>query len=132
MTEWKYRNVRDLGWETYAWLLYSVPYLVSAFNSRLSVVETVAMLVGYGAFLVLYVAGQLVRGPRILPIVAGVNLIAVGFSSRNPSAASFYIYGAALLGGAFRRSSRRSPSRSRSWSVSRPRRQSACRHGSPG
>jgi two-component system sensor histidine kinase DesK len=101
MAEWKFRNVRDLGWETYAWLLYSLPYLVSAFNPRLGGAETAAMLAAYPAFVALYVAGQLVRGPRILVVVAGINLLAIGFSQRNPSAVSFYIYGAALLGPAF-------------------------------
>jgi two-component system, NarL family, sensor histidine kinase DesK len=101
MTGWKVKTVRDLGWETYAWLIYSLPYLVSAFNARLSAAETAAMLVAYVAFLALYLAGQLVRGPRILLIVAGVNLIAIGFSQRNFSAVSFFIYGAALLGPAF-------------------------------
>ena len=96
-----HRRVRDLGWEPYAWLIYSLPYLFSSFDRRLSGLETSAMLAGYGAFLALYVLGHLVRGWRVLLIVAAFDLLAVGFSPRNPAAATFFIYGAAMLGHAF-------------------------------
>jgi two-component system, NarL family, sensor histidine kinase DesK len=99
MTEWL-RALRKLGWQDYAWLVYSVPYLVSAFNSRLAGTETAAMLAGYAVFLVLYLTGQVVRGPRILWIVAGLDLLASGFIPRNPGAGTFFIYGAAAFGGA--------------------------------
>jgi two-component system sensor histidine kinase DesK len=95
------KRVRDLGWEPYAWLIYSLPYLFASFDSRLTALDTTAMLLGYVAFLVLYITGHLVRGARVLVIVAAFDLLAVGFSPRNPSAATFFIYGAAMLGHAF-------------------------------
>jgi two-component system sensor histidine kinase DesK len=87
-----------LGWEPYAWLIYSVPFLVAAFNPALSAVETAVMLASYPVFVALYLAGHWVRGPRILWIVAAIDLFAIVFGARNPAAASFFIYGTALLG----------------------------------
>src|SRR5687767_6404742 len=81
------RRVRDLGWEPYAWLIYSLPYLFASFDRRLSGLETNAMLAGYAAFLTLYVIGHLVHGWRVVLIVAAFDLLAIGFSSRNPAAA---------------------------------------------
>ncbi len=87
-----------IGWEQYAWLIYSIPFLIAAFNSELSAVETGVMLASYPVFVALYVAGHWVRGPRILWIVGAIDLFAIVFSARNPPAASFFIYGSALLG----------------------------------
>ena len=61
------------------------------------------MLAGYVVFLVVYFAGYTVRGPRILWLMAVMNLLAVGFSSRNPGAATFLIYAAAMVGNGFGR-----------------------------
>ena len=99
MPRWLLTPLEKLGWETYAWLIYSLPYLFSAFDRRLSAVETGGMLAGYVVFLALYLAGQLVRGWRILWIVAGLDLLAIVFTRHNPGAATFFIYGAAALGG---------------------------------
>ena len=30
------QRIRELGWEPYAWLIYSLPYLVASFDRRLS------------------------------------------------------------------------------------------------
>ena len=95
------RRFRDLGWEPYAWLVYSLPYLVLSFDRRLSGLETIAMLAGYIAFLTLYLVGHLVCGWRTVAIVAAFDMLAIGFSPRNPSAAAFFIYAAAMLGHAF-------------------------------
>ena len=95
------RRVKDLGWEPYAWLIYSLPYLFGSFDARLTALDTTAMLLGYVAFLALYIIGHLVRGARVLLIVAAFDVLAIGFSPRNPSAATFFIYGAAMLGHAF-------------------------------
>ena len=99
MARWPFTPLRQFGWETYAWLIYSLPYLFSSFDPRLSALETSAMLAGYVVFLGLYLAGQLVRGWRILWIVAGLDLLAIVFCPHNPGAATFFIYGSALLGG---------------------------------
>jgi two-component system sensor histidine kinase DesK len=93
--------LRRLGWEPYAWLVYAIPFLVSAFATRYSAIETGAMVLAFLVFLVLYLVGQCVRGPRVLWIVAAFDLIGLAFSSRNPSAATFFIYGAALVAHAF-------------------------------
>ena len=91
-------RIRRLGWETYAWLVYSVPFLISAFNPVLSSRETAAMLASYPLFLALYLGGYFVRGWRILWIVAALDLLAAMFGARNPTASVFLIYGSAALG----------------------------------
>ena len=130
MARWPFTPLRQFGWETYAWLIYSLPYLFSSFDPRLTALETAAMLAGYVVFLGLYLAGQLVRGWRILWIVGGLDLLAIVFTRRNPGAATFFIYG---IGAArrrrFRRDARRSRWRSRCWRQRRPWRRSACRGG---
>jgi two-component system, NarL family, sensor histidine kinase DesK len=87
-----------LGWETYAWLIYSVPFLVGAFHHDLSLLETLTMLASYPVFVILYLTGYRVRGPRILWIVGAFDLFAIVFGARNPAAATFLIYGSAQLG----------------------------------
>ncbi|MEO8678383.1 MAG: sensor histidine kinase [Vicinamibacterales bacterium] len=101
MTPGFFGKRRQLGWESYAWLIYSLPYLFVSFDSRLSRAETAAMLVGYVAFLGIYLSGQVIRGPRLLWNVAALDLLAILFSRHNPSAPTFFIYGAALLANAF-------------------------------
>jgi two-component system sensor histidine kinase DesK len=95
--EW-IRCFRHLGWEPYAWLIYSVPFLIAAFNPVLSRVETAVMLASYPLFVLLYLSGYLIRGWRILWIVGALDALALAFGERNPPAASFFIYGSALLG----------------------------------
>lgn len=93
--------LRRIGWEPFAWLIYSLPYLFTSMFASIGPLEK-AWLVGlYAAFLVLYLGGHLVRGPRILWIVAALDVIAVAGSLRNPSAACFFIYGSALIGNGF-------------------------------
>src|SRR5262245_62442053 len=89
---------RRLGWEPFAWLIYSVPFLVAAFHPALSSLETWTMVASYPLFVALYFAGHWVRGARILWIVGAIDLFAIVFGARNPAAARFFIYGAALLG----------------------------------
>ena len=101
MKDGVFTKLRRLRWESYAWLIYSLPYLYSSFDPRLTAFETASMLVAYVAFLVLYLTGQLVRGPRILWVIVALDLIAVVFAARNPGAASFVIYAAALVANGF-------------------------------
>ena len=98
MARWPFTALKQLGWETYAWLVYSIPYLFSSFDSRLTAVETTVMLLAYVVFLAVYLASYVVRGLRILWIIAALDLIAVAFTPRNPAAATFFIYGAAAVG----------------------------------
>jgi two-component system sensor histidine kinase DesK len=86
------------GWEPYAWLIYSVPFVAGAFHRSLSAAETAAMLLAYVVFLAAYLAGYVVRGWRLYALVAIVDVIGAAFSARNPGATCFWIYGAAMLG----------------------------------
>ena len=36
MTRRRRNGFGELGWETYAWLIYSLPFLFASFDSRLS------------------------------------------------------------------------------------------------
>jgi two-component system sensor histidine kinase DesK len=96
-TEWL-RRLGRLGWEPYAWLIYSVPYVIASFNPALSRGEMWAMLAAYPLFVLVYLSGYLVRGWRILWLVAALDLLALVFGARNAPASSFFIYGSALLG----------------------------------
>ncbi len=95
------RTLRRIHWETYVWLIYSVPYLIASFDVRLSGVECAAMLLGYAVFLVAYFASQLMRGPRVMWMMVVMNVLMLAFSERNPGAGSFLVYGAAMSAHAF-------------------------------
>ena len=95
------KRFRDLGWETYAWLIYSLPFLFTSLYASIPALMKGELIAEYLAFLVLYFAGYFIRGPRILWIIAGLDAIAIAGSYRNPSAASFFIYGAAFVGNGF-------------------------------
>jgi two-component system sensor histidine kinase DesK len=90
-----------MGWEPFAWLIYSLPYLFTSAFAPIDPLEKAGLLALYPIFLVLYLGGILVRGPRILFIVAGLDLVAVLGSLQNPSAAAFFIYGSALIAHGF-------------------------------
>ena len=94
-------KLRTLGWESYAWLIYSLPFLLASFDSSFSGGETAAMLAGYVVFLVIYLAGQVIRGPRILWLMAVMDVLVIAFGQMNPGAGSFLIYGAAMAAHAF-------------------------------
>jgi two-component system sensor histidine kinase DesK len=92
---------RRIGWEPFAWLIYSLPFLITSVMARLDAVTRAGLLALYAAFLVLYLGGHLVRGPRILWYVAGLDVIAILGTIKNPSAAAFFIYGSALIANGF-------------------------------
>jgi two-component system sensor histidine kinase DesK len=95
------RRLRDLRWDSYVWLVYSFPFLFMAIAAPFSPLQKAVMLLLYAAFLPLYFAGFLVRGPRILWIVAALDGIAIFGSYWDPSAASFFIYGSACIANGF-------------------------------
>jgi two-component system sensor histidine kinase DesK len=97
------KRFRDLGWDTYAWLIYSVPFIVTTLTAQAAAFYKVVAVLLFLAFLVLYFAGYFIRGPRILWIIAALDAIAIAGSSFNPSAASFFIYGSAFVGNGFSR-----------------------------
>jgi len=94
-------QLRALSWESYAWLVYSLPFLLASFDSSFSVVETTAMLAGYVVFLVAYLSAQIMRGPRILWLMAVMDLLVIAFGRMNPGTGSFLIYGAAMAARTF-------------------------------
>lgn len=96
------RRLRDLGWETYAWLIYSLPFLFTSLLVAMPLWKRQVLLSEYLVFLMLYFGGYLVRGPRILWFIAGLDLLAIAGSVWNPTAATFFVYGAALVGNGFR------------------------------
>lgn len=94
-------RLKDLGWETYAWLIYSLPFIWLAITAPFSASQKAVMIGSYAVFLPLYFTGYLIRGPRILWIIAAFDIIGLINSQWNPSAASFFIYGAAFVANGF-------------------------------
>jgi two-component system sensor histidine kinase DesK len=94
-------KLRGLSWECYAWLVYSLPFLIASFAPSFTAGETAAMLGGYAVFLVAYLTSQIIRGPRVLWLMAVMDVLALGFGRMNPGAGSFLIYGAAMAARAF-------------------------------
>ena len=94
-------KMRDLGWETYVWLAYSVPYLLASIVGPFTPIEKTLMVLSYVAFLFLYFAGYLLRDARVLFVVAGLDAIAILGSLKNPGAWSFFIFAAAAIANGF-------------------------------
>ncbi len=95
------KSFRDLGWEDYAWLIYSLPFLFTSLFAAIPAWMKGVLLLEYAAFLVLYFWGYFIRSPRILWVVAGLDAIAIAGSVWNPSAASFFIFAAACIANGF-------------------------------
>ena len=68
-------RLRELRWETYGWLIYSLPFLISSLVYPPQLWMKAVFLLEYAVFLVLYFAGYFIRGPQILWIVAGIDAI---------------------------------------------------------
>ncbi|HEX8029438.1 MAG TPA: sensor histidine kinase [Vicinamibacterales bacterium] len=90
------RRLHEVRWEIYAWLIYSLPYLFTTIYAPFPAGQKAAMLAAYAVFLVLYFAGNMMRGPWVYLVIAGLDVVAIATSGRNPSAASFFIYAAAM------------------------------------
>ncbi len=88
----------EIGWTPYAWLVYLAPFVTFPGFAHASAGEWGLTIAGLLAFLVLYFVGYWVGGARLLAVVAGIELIGLGFGARNWGAASFFIYAAAFLG----------------------------------
>jgi two-component system sensor histidine kinase DesK len=95
------QRLRELGWETYAWLIYSLPFIFTAIVGPYTPLQKGVMAVSYLVFLPVYFGGYLIRTPAILWVVAALDLIAIVNSLWNPAAASFFIYGSAAIGNGF-------------------------------
>src|SRR5262245_54085531 len=92
---------RKIPWEAYAWLIYALPLVYTAFAGPFTAFQKDVMLLSLIIFLPLYFAGYFIRGPQILWIVVTFDLLAIVNSQWNPSAASFFIYGSAFIANGF-------------------------------
>jgi two-component system sensor histidine kinase DesK len=95
------KRFRALGWETYAWLIYVLPFIYFAVAAPFDPFPRTVQIVSFLVFLPLYFGSFFVRSPRILWIVAAYDVIAVVNSQWNPSAATFFIYGSAAIANGF-------------------------------
>jgi two-component system sensor histidine kinase DesK len=95
------RTFGELRWEAYAWLIYSLPFLVASLIYPPQLWMKALFLLEYVVFLGLYFAGHFIRGPQILWIVAGIDVIAVAGSVWNPGAMSFFIFAASFVANGF-------------------------------
>ena len=95
------KRFRDLGWETYAWLIYSLPFIYTAIAAPFTPLQKDVMLLSYAVFVPLYFGGYFIRTANILWIVAAFDAIAIVNSQWNPSAASFFVYGSACIANGF-------------------------------
>jgi two-component system sensor histidine kinase DesK len=93
--------LRRIGWEPFAWLVYSLMYLFTSAMAPIPAPLKAWLLFLYAAFLLLYIGGYLVRSARILWIVLGLDAVAILGSIHNPSAAAFFIYGSAVIARGF-------------------------------
>ncbi|MEO8501784.1 MAG: sensor histidine kinase [Vicinamibacteria bacterium] len=93
----KDRNHRDLGWTPYAWLVYSIPFLVNTFESRGDVPRFVANLAAYAVFLALYFLGYWVHGRKLVAVIGAMTLLGFITTPFNSFGASFFIYAAAMV-----------------------------------
>ena len=75
MTRGPIGKLKDLRWETYVWLVYSLPYLVSTIVVPFELRYKLVMLASYLVFLALYFLGYLIRDARVLWVVAGMDLL---------------------------------------------------------
>ena len=88
---------RHLGWTPYAWLVYSLPFLVNAYESRSQPAMFAANLGVYAAFLVLYFLGYWFHGRKLVAIIASMTLLGFITMSFNNFGSSFFIYAAAMV-----------------------------------
>jgi two-component system sensor histidine kinase DesK len=94
-------SVRAPGWETYAWLIYSLPFIGTAIAVPFPPAQRVVMVGSFLVFLPVYFVGHRIRGPKILWVIAALDAIAIVNTQWNPSAASFFVYGSAFVANGF-------------------------------
>jgi two-component system, NarL family, sensor histidine kinase DesK len=92
------RDVRDVGWTPFAWLVYLLFYFVPLITGHPTTREVVWSLVAVAVFLPLYFEAFRSRGRRQLAIAWAIHGIALAVVPINPAGASFFIYAVAFLG----------------------------------
>lgn len=90
-------NERHLGWTPFAWLIYSLPFLINTWESRSQPAMFAANLSVYAAFLVLYFLGYWFHGRKLVVIIASMTLLGFVTMSFNNFGSSFFIYAAAMV-----------------------------------
>jgi two-component system sensor histidine kinase DesK len=90
-------NHRHLGWTPYAWLIYSVPFLVDSYATRLSPSRLGAYVSGYALFLILYFLGYWVHGRKLVAVIATMTLLGFVATPFNAYGACLFIYAAAMV-----------------------------------
>jgi two-component system sensor histidine kinase DesK len=101
MTDLSSLRPRRIPWEAYAWLIYSLMFVGTAIAMPFTAQQKAVMLASFVIFLPLYFAGYLMRGAKIVAIIAVFDIIAIINTPWNPSAASFFIYGSAFVANGF-------------------------------
>ena len=86
------RDVRDLGWAPFAWLVYLIFYFVPLVAGHPTTRELVWSLVALAVFLPLYFEGFRSRGPRQLAIAWIIHGIGLAIVPINPAGGCFFIY----------------------------------------
>jgi two-component system sensor histidine kinase DesK len=94
----KDRDHRNLGWTPYAWLIYSIPFLMNTFEFRDASPRLFAANLGaYALFLVLYFLGYWVRGAKLVAVLSAMTVLGFVTTPYNPFGASLFIYAAAMV-----------------------------------
>ena len=88
---------RHLGWTPYAWLIYSLPFLVNTYESRVAPSLFAANVAAYIVFLVLYFLGYWVHGRKLVGVIAAMTLLGFITTPFNNFGASLFIYAAAMV-----------------------------------
>jgi len=88
---------RHLGWTPFAWLIYSIPFLVTTWESRANPALLALGLIVYAVFLILYFVGYWVHGLKLVAVIAGMTILAFVTTPMNRFGSTFFIYAAAMV-----------------------------------
>jgi two-component system sensor histidine kinase DesK len=90
---------RQLGWTPYAWLIYSLPFVILPFWFPVPWTGRATTVAAWLLFVYLYFRGYWVSGRGLLPVMACLVALGVVCLPWNPMANCFFIYAAAFAGG---------------------------------
>lgn len=88
----------EISWTPYAYLVYTVPFLLKPIFFPEIAFERVLTVLGLVLFLVLYFWGWWLEDNRKLVPIAGITLLGVVFAPMNYGAGSFFIFAGAFAG----------------------------------
>lgn len=87
-----------IGWTPYAWLVYLLIFFIEPMLSSGSTLVWSATALAVAIFLPLYFRGYWLRGRRLLPIIAAINLLGAALAPSNSGATVLFVYAAAFIG----------------------------------